>query len=102
MLAYGLLVVCLVIANLLVTNFYLDWKEGHWLEFLDKRYGGINMEYENGLCMKSDRELIRSALLARCKKLERVLKKDYLSPNERAVLQDEYERTFALTEHYKR
>lgn len=60
------------------------------------------MVYENGLCMKSDRELIRNALLTRCRKLERVLKKDYLSPNERTVLQDEYERTFALTEYYKR
>lgn len=90
---------CTILLCLISTNWYIDWRERS--SFQNNMRGG-QMSYENGLCMKSDRELIRSALLARCKKLERVLKKDYLSPNERTVLQDEYERTFALTEYYKR
>lgn len=90
---------CTMLLCLLSTNWYLDWHERR--AFLNKKRSG-QMSYENGLCMKSDRELIRNALLTRCRKLERVLKKDCLSPNERLALQDEYERTFALTEHYKR
>ncbi len=37
----------------------------------------------------------------RCRILERVLDKNNLSPNKRLLLQDEYERTFALTEKYR-
>lgn len=102
MIAYGLLVICLIILNLLVLNIYLDWKEGKWLEFLDRRYGGIVVEYENGLCIKTDRQLIFDALIARCHKLERILNKPTLTDNERLVLQDEYERTLALKEYYRK
>lgn len=55
----------------------------------------------DGACEFSDNEIIWRALMARCGVLERVLKKP-LSPNERRQLQDEYEKTFALTEKYRR
>ena len=57
---------------------------------------------DNGLCQKSDNEIIRSALFSKVGQLERTLerKKHILSPNERKALQDEYERTFALTEQF--
>lgn len=57
-----------------------------------------------GVCQKSDKEIIHSALLGKAKQLERVLlrQKSSLSTNEHKQLQDEYERTFALTERYRR
>lgn len=57
---------------------------------------------DNGLCQKSDNEIIRSALFSKVGQLERTLerKKHILSPNEYKALQDEYERTFALTEQF--
>ena len=60
--------------------------------------GTVNQE---GICLKSDRELIWQALMAKARSLERVLEKKYLSPNERVILQDEYERTFSLSEKYR-
>lgn len=57
---------------------------------------------QDGVCLKSDRELIWQALMAKARSLERVLDKHNLSPNERLMLQDEYERTFALSEQYRK
>lgn len=66
-----------------------------------KRVVGIIVRNE-GLCQKSDNEIIRSALYSKARQLERVLEKRGLSENERKALQDEYERTFALTERFER
>lgn len=66
-----------------------------------KRVIGIIVHNE-GLCQKSDNEIIRSALYSKARQLERVLEKRGLSENERKALQDEYERTFALTERFGR
>lgn len=55
-----------------------------------------------GVCLKTDRELIWQALMAKARSLERVLKKNNLSPNERKMLQDEYERLIALSGKYRR
>lgn len=54
------------------------------------------------ICQKSDDEIIRLALYSKARQLERVLEKRGLSGNERKALQDEYERTFALTERFGR
>lgn len=54
-----------------------------------------------GICLFSDSEIVWRALIVRCGVLERVLKKE-LPAAERRTLQDEYERTFALTEKYRR
>lgn len=59
----------------------------------------INQE---GVCKKSDKDIIWGALMAKCRQLERMLEKRYLSPNERLAVRDEYERTFALTEKHRR
>lgn len=57
---------------------------------------------QDGVCKKSDKDIVWGALMARCRNLERVLEKRQLSPNEYLMLKDEYERTFALTEKYSR
>lgn len=57
---------------------------------------------QDGICKKSDKDIIWGALMAKCRQLERVLEKRYLSPMERLAVRDEYERTFALTEKYRR
>lgn len=57
---------------------------------------------QDGICKKSDKDIVWGALMARCRQLERVLDKRFLSPNERLAIKDEYERTFALTEEYRR
>lgn len=57
---------------------------------------------QDGVCLKSDRELIWQALMAKARSLEQVLTKHNLSAEERKRLQDEYERVFALTEKYRR
>lgn len=54
----------------------------------------------NGVCLYSDNEIIWRALRSRCSVLERVLAKNNLTLVERRQLQDEYERTFALTEKF--
>lgn len=54
------------------------------------------------VCTKSDKDIIWGALMNKCRQLERVLEKRYLDPNERLKVQDEYERTFALTDKYRR
>lgn len=54
----------------------------------------------NGVCLYSDNEIIWRALRSRCSVLERVLSKHNLTLIERKQLQDEYERTFALTEKF--
>lgn len=54
---------------------------------------------QEGICLFSDNEIVRRALLAKCVQLERLLKRP-MSENERKAIQDEYERTFALTEKY--
>ena len=59
----------------------------------------INQE---GICKKSDKDIVWGALMSRCRQLERVLEKRQLSPNEYLMMKDEYERTFALTEKYRR
>lgn len=53
---------------------------------------------QDGVCLKSDKELIRSALYSRVKELDRVLerKANTLSPNEYKMLTDERDRTFVL------
>lgn len=56
---------------------------------------------QDGICLFSDREIIWRALMSKCRQLERILKRDTLSENERRSLQDEYERTFAITENYR-
>lgn len=58
---------------------------------------------QDGICKKSDKDIIWGALMAKCRQLERMLKKKYqLSKSEYLALKDEYERTFALTEKYRR
>ena len=56
----------------------------------------------NGVCMYSDNEIIWRALRSRCSVKERVLAKNNLTLVERRQLQDEYERTFALTEKFSK
>ena len=53
---------------------------------------------QDTVCLKSDKELIRSALYSRVKELDRVLerKANTLSPNEYKILTDERDRTFVL------
>ena len=53
---------------------------------------------QDTVCLKSDKELIRSALYSRTKELDRVLERKVstLSPNEYKLLSDERDRTFAL------
>ena len=53
-----------------------------------------------GVCMYSDNEIIWRALRSRCSVIERVLANNNLTLVERRQLQDEYERTFALTEKF--
>ena len=57
---------------------------------------------QDGICLKSDKELIRSALYSRVKELDRVLerKANTLSPNEFKMLTDERDRTFVLMAKY--
>ena len=57
---------------------------------------------QDTVCLKSDKELIRSALYSRVKELDRVLerKANTLSPNEFKMLTDERDRTFVLMAKY--
>lgn len=55
-----------------------------------------------GLCLDSDNELIRRSLMARCYTLERKIKRGGMTDVQKMTLQDEYERTFALTEKFGR
>lgn len=55
-----------------------------------------------GVCMYSDNEIIWRALRSRCSVIERVLANNNLTLVERRQLQDEYERTFALTEKFSK
>ena len=59
---------------------------------------------QDGVCLKSDKELVRSALFSRSKELDRVLERKVttLSPNEYKMLADERDRTFALMDRYSR
>ena len=59
---------------------------------------------QDGVCLKSDKELVRSALFSRSKELDRVLERkiNTLSPNEYKMLTDERDRTFALMDRYGR
>lgn len=59
---------------------------------------------QDGVCLKSDKELVRSALFSRSKELDRVLERkvNTLSPNEYKMLADERDRTFALMDKYSR
>ena len=59
---------------------------------------------QDGVCLKSDKELVRSALFSRSKELDRVLERkvNTLSPNEYKALADERDRTFALIDRYSR
>ena len=59
---------------------------------------------QDGVCLKSDKELVRSALFSRSKELDRVLERkvNTLSPNEYKMLADERDRTFALMERYSK
>ena len=59
---------------------------------------------QDGVCLKSDKELVRSALFSRSKELDRVLerKANTLSPNEYKMLADESDRTFSLMDRYSR
>lgn len=70
----------------------------------EKKKKLIGTVIRSGNCLKTDNEIIRSALFSKAKQLERVIErqKHSLSMNELKELQDEYERTFALTENYGR
>lgn len=59
---------------------------------------------QDGVCLKSDKELVRSALYSRSKEIDRVLERkiNTLSPNEYKMLADERDRTFALMDRYSR
>ena len=59
---------------------------------------------QDGVFLKSDKELVRSALYSRSKELDRVLERkiNTLSPNEYKMLADERDRTFALMDRYSR
>lgn len=54
------------------------------------------------ICLFSDREIIWRALMAKCRQLERIIATKQEDTNERRALQDEYERTFALTERFRK
>ena len=54
------------------------------------------------ICLFSDREIIWRALMAKCRQLERIIATKQEDTNERRALQDEYERTFALTGQFRR
>ena len=56
----------------------------------------------NEVCMYSDDEIIWRALRSRCSALERVLERQNMTLIERRKLQDEYERTFSLTEKFSK
>lgn len=74
-----------------------------WTRLIFK--GGVNLQViinQDGICKKSDKDIVWGALMSKCRQLERTLDKRYLSPNERLAVKDEYERTFALTEKYRR
>ena len=59
---------------------------------------------QDGVCLKSDKELVRSALFSRSKELDRVLERkiNTLSHNEYKMLADERDRTFSLMDRYSR
>ena len=59
---------------------------------------------QDGVCLKSDKELVRSALYSRSKELDRVLERkvNTLSPNEYKMLADERDRTFSLMDRYNK
>lgn len=59
---------------------------------------------QDGVCLKSDKELVRSALFSRVNQLERVIerKKHILTALELKELVDEKDRTFALVERYNK
>lgn len=54
------------------------------------------------ICLFSDREIIWRALMAKCRQLERIIATKQEDTTERRALQDEYERTFALTEQFRK
>lgn len=54
------------------------------------------------ICLFSDREIIWRALMDKCRQLERIIATKQEDTNERRALQDEYERTFALTEQFRK
>lgn len=59
---------------------------------------------QDGVCLKSDKELIRSSLFSRTRQLERVIErqKHVLTELELKELIDEKDRTFALVERYNK
>lgn len=64
----------------------------------------VGVVIREGVCQKSDNDIIYGALFGRAMALERTLqnKRSSLCVNELKALQDEYERTFALTERFRR
>lgn len=74
-----------------------------WMRLIFR--GGNSLDViinQDGICKKSDKDIVWGALMAKCRQLERTLEKRYLSQMERLAVRDEYERTFALTEKYRR
>lgn len=63
----------------------------------------IGVIIRDGICQKSDDEIVQGALFGRAMQLERMLerKKKSMPPDEYKSLLDEKERTFALTERFR-
>ena len=57
---------------------------------------------DSSICLFSDRELVYRALMGKCRQLERILERKEEDTNESRALRDEYERTFALTQNYRK
>ena len=55
-----------------------------------------------GVCLKSDDDIIRQALLDKVFKLDRRLKHEKMSPIDYKTLTDERDRTFALIDKFSR
>ncbi len=71
-------------------------------ELNDMKKKVIGTVVRDGICLDTDDELIFKALRNRAFQLERKLERGNMTPNQRAMTQDEYERTFALTDRFRR
>ena len=71
-------------------------------ELNDMKKKVIGTVVRDGICLDTDDELIFKALRNRAFQLERKLERGNMTPNQRAMTQDEYERTFALTDKFRR
>lgn len=62
----------------------------------------IGTVVRDGISLDTDDELIFKALRNRAFQLERKLERGNMTPNQRVMTQDEYEKTFVLTDRFRR